>query len=686
MSVKITPKQTAAVLTLALAAVLSSPGRCQQDGSEWDRARAQLIATQRSGMGYAIAQWKQLTASDRFSFADYSRFLLTYPGFPLEDKLRGSAERALALGPVDAGSTAAFFDRYPPLSNVARGRYAEALAALGRREAPVVALAAWRGGSLATQSEGSLFALYGRSFTPADHDARMNALLWAGDGTAAARQIAYVSPAARARFAARLALVQGTAPVSAAAPIPGAPGAVPVDLLSGAGSAAAPTPLVSPLIQPDRGDALADAGYVWNHLRRARASGNGYGAVQLLATRPRATVPALDPQKWVSESLAVAKGADTASAVQIATRTDDALPRGLDISRATFKLRDDYTSLMWLGGTKALWQLSDPSAAAVLFYRYGAAAQTPQTRAKGFYWAGRALGPVEGRRYLEMAAAYPDQFYGMLALERLGRPLPSLVSAPRRQPSPAERAAFNAKPLTQAVREVAREADWPVTVRFFKEIAGQAESETDYVLVADLAREIGRRDLGVILDQAAHADGYGEFRAAGFPLIPVPPGADWTMVHALSRQESQFAQNAISHAGARGLMQLMPRTAREQAGKVGLSYSDDALLSDPATNLRLGDAYFARMMSYYNGCYPLAVGAYNAGPGNVNRWLAANGDPRTGSVDWITWIEKIPISETRNYIQRVLENAVVYEAMNPAHARFTGPSPLSQFLGKRPGG
>jgi soluble lytic murein transglycosylase len=685
-------KRIAGTLVLALVAGLSAPARCQQqpaqDGSEWDRARAQLIATQASGMGYAIAQWKQLTASDRFSFADYSRFLLTYPGFPLEDKLRGSAERALALSPVDPGSTAAFFDRYPPLSNVARGRYAEALAALGRREAPVVALAAWRGGSLTTQSEGNIFALYGRSFTPADHDARMNALLWAGDSAAAARQIAYVSPAARARFAARLALAQGAAPVSAAAPIPGVPGAVPVDLLGQALPPSAPTPLVSPLVEPDRGDALADAGYVWNRLRRARASGNGYAAVQLLATRPRATVPVLDPQKWVSESLAVAKGADTASAVRIATRTDDALPAGLDISRAAFKLRDDYTSLMWLGGTKALWQLSDASDAAVLFYRYGAAAQTPQTRAKGFYWAGRALsmgagGPAAGRRYLEMAAAYPDQFYGMLALERLSRPLPSLASAPRRQPSAAERAAFNAKPLTRAVREVAREADWPVTVRFFKEIAGQAESETDHVLVADLAREIGRRDLGVILDQAAHADGYGEFRAAGFPLIPVPPGADWTMVHALSRQESQFAQNAISHAGARGLMQLMPRTAREQAGKIGLSYSDDALLSDPATNLRLGDAYFARMMSYYNGCYPLAVGAYNAGPGNVNRWLAANGDPRTGSVDWVTWIEKIPISETRNYIQRVLENAVVYEAMNPAHARFTGPTPLSQFLGRR---
>ncbi len=684
-------------LTLLLGACLASPGQCQQtgqqqDGSEWDRARAQLIATQSSGMGFAIARWKQLVASDRFGFADYANFLTSYPGFPQEDKLRASAERALSAGAdggaVDARATVAFFDRFPPLSNVARGRYAQALAALGRPEAAGVALAAWRGGSLSPDAEGNLSALYGRSFTQADQDARMNALLWAGDGAAAARQIAYVSPAARARFAARLALVQGVAPIDAVVPLPGLPGALPMDLL---GQSALPNlPLANPIIQPDRGDAMADAGYVYNRLRRARARGDSAQAVRLLADRPQATVPVLDPQKWISDSLSVARSADAASAVRIATNTDNALPPRLDISRSPFKLRDDYTSLMWLGGTKALWTLGDPARAAVLFYRYGMGAQSPQTRAKGLYWAGRALmqsGAAEaGRRYLQTAAGYPDQFYGMLALERLGRPMPVLVNSPHRQPTAAEQAVFDARPLTQAVREVAREGDWPVTVRFFKEIAARADSETDAVLVANLARDIGRRDLGVILGQAARADGYGDFRQAGFPLIPVPPGADWTMVHALARQESQFAQNAVSYAGARGLLQLMPRTAREQAGKVGLSYSDAALLSDSGLNLRLGDAYFARMMSYYNGCYPLAIGAYNAGPGNVNRWLAANGDPRNGGIDWVTWIEKIPISETRNYIQRVLENAVVYEEMNPGHARFAGPNPLSGFLGRRTAG
>jgi soluble lytic murein transglycosylase len=282
-----------------------------------------------------------------------------------------------------------------------------------------------------------------------------------------------------------------------------------------------------------------------------------------------------------------------------------------------------------------------------------------------------------------MAALYPDHFYGQLSLERLGRAIPNLDMMPGDVPTAEQRHAFMARPLTRAVREVAREADWQTGVRFFREIAEQATTEAEHVLVADLAREIGRRDLAVILSQSAHIDGHGNFRRTGFPTIPTPPGADWSMVHAISRQESQFAMNAISHAGARGLMQLMPGTAREQAGKLGLSYNMPALLTDATYNIQLGDGYFARMLAYYDGSYPLAVGAYNAGPGNVNKWLAANGDPRNGSIDWITWIERIPISETRNYIAKVLENAVVYQHLYPDKSQRLGKFPLSSFLGKR---
>jgi len=164
--------------------------------------------------------------------------------------------------------------------------------------------------------------------------------------------------------------------------------------------------------------------------------------------------------------------------------------------------------------------------------------------------------------------------------------------------------------------------------------------------------------------------------------VPAGQEGSWTLVHAITRQESQFANNAVSHAGARGLMQLMPGTAAQEAGRIGLAFDASALMSQPGYNLKIGDTFFTRMLNYYSGSYPLAVAAYNAGPGNVNKWLRANGDPRTGSVDWIDWIERIPIQETRNYVQRVMENAVVYEAMNPDKAHYRGANALSHFLGK----
>ena len=637
---------------LLLMSVMSVPAYAQ-DGSDWDRARAQIAASPRTAMAQAVERWRLLSRNEGYGFSDYSSFLMTYPGFPEEDKLRTYAERALQRETVDYPRLLAYFDRVKPTTNPARALYALALSSARRAEARDYAVQAWRGGSMSPAAAATLLSMYGAAFTPSDHDARMNALLWAGDSLQAQQQNAYVSPGARSMFMARLALIQGNPPELIGLPV---------------------TP-----------DMLRDPGYIYNRVRQLRQSGNSPAATQLLLTRPPAAAPPLDPAKWIAELLNAARGADSVSAVRLAASVDDAFAPGTDVSRLGFKLRDDYTSLMWLGGTRAL-AAGDAAAAAPLFYRYGAAAKTPQTRSKGFYWAGRALAlradTPGAARYFEMAAAYGDQFYGMLALERLGRPLPAFNAAPSGLVTAAQRAAFNARPIVSAVREVARDFDWQTTVRFFREVSDQAVTEADHLLVADLARTIGRRDLGVILGQSAHTDGFGNFQTVSFPLIPTPPGSDWTMVHAIARQESQFAANAVSHAGARGLMQLMPGTAREQAGKLGLSYEPGSLMVDTSYNIRLGDGYFARMMDTYGGSYPLAVAAYNAGPGNVNRWLRDNGDPRRGGIDWIAWIERIPLTETRNYVQRVVENAVVYEAMNPTRARYRGANPLSHFLGK----
>jgi soluble lytic murein transglycosylase len=605
----------------------------------------------------AVARWQQLTSNDRMAFADYAGFALAYPEFPRMEVIRANAESALER---DLSATpqqiAAYFDRFPALTNPARARYALALSTLARPEAREAARAAWRGGEMSSSAEAYLLGLYSPAFTPEDYDERMRALLWQGQAEVAARTINSASPANRGLFMARLSLLQGQEPAAIGLPQPAT--------------------------------ASSDPGYVFNLARYYRKSGQAARGQQLLATRAAFVRPPHDAEDMVTEMLVQAKGASASTAAAIASKVDDLFVPGTDISALSYKLRDDYTSLMWLGGTKALWSLGDGNQAAPLFYRYGSAARTPQTRSKGFYWAGNASAQAgnvaEANRYFEMAAKYPEYFYGQLALERLGRALPQFQQVALAQPTPADTAAFNARPLVQAIRSTARNGtDWRTERYFFTALADQAQTAGQMQLVANLAAELGLPELAVVVGRVAPEKELSGFTGVGFPVVTTPMGADYTMVHAIARQESEFDRDRVSHAGARGLMQLMPATANEQAGKLGVAYMSASLTGDPQYNIRLGDAYFARQMDYYGGSYPLAVAAYNAGAGNVNKWLRANGDPRTGSVDWLRWIEQIPIFETKNYVQRVLENAVVYEALHPERTRFGTARGVSQLIGKR---
>ncbi len=717
-------RRSAALLLLTMVC-LSVPAQCQ-DGSEWDRARAQLVASQPTGMAQAISRWQMLSASDSYDFSTYAGFLLAYPGFPDEPKLRTAAEKALANGGADPARIIAFFDRFPPLTNPGRAQYALALATLGRPEAAGIAHAAWRGGSMSDSAEASILQNYGARFTTADYDARIDALLWDGNVIQASRALGRTSSQVRLNAQARLAILGSSGSTGDAygevagadgsivrgGTVPGEDGSIVRGGVSSSGGGSSgwgsggmnsggmapggygPGGYGSGGYGPggyapssfSSSGQLDDPGYVFTRARQLWQSRQTESAASLLGTHPSFTARPLDQRKWIALLLAVARGASPDSAVRVAERVDDSFAPGTDVSQLSFPVRDDYTSLTWLGGTQALWVLHNPERAAALFYRYGSAGRTPQTRAKGFYWAGRALARVgqseKARRYFTAAAAFPDQFYGMLALERLGQPLPSLLDPPHPSPTPAERTNFYNRPITQAVREVAREGDWQTTIRFFREISAQATTETGPALVAELARSLGRRDLGVVLGQSAGNDGTSSFRDVSFPLMPVPPGSDWTMVHAITRQESQFSQNAVSRTNARGLMQLMPGTASDQSAKLGIPYNYAGLTTNPSYNIELGDAVFSHLMTIYNGCYPLAIAAYNSGPGNVNKWLRDIGDPRQ-SDNWVDWIEHIPFTETRGYVQHVIENAVVYEALYPAHARYRGAYPASHFLTKR---
>ena len=632
-------------LALAAAPLLVSPATAMAQETVSDRARSDLVATAPTRMSQAIDRWERLTANGNTDagFNAYAGFVLAYPDFPKETLLRARAENALDEEAVGANQLVAFFDRKPPLTNTARARYALALAALQRPEAFNVARAAWRGGAMSSPSEAYLVGLFGARFAPEDNDARMAALLWQGETEAALRMVNQVSPAHRELYVARLALIGGSLPESAGATTPA--------------------------------NARTDPGYVYNLANQYRGSGNLPAAIDLLANRPQFAGLPHKAEDYVSLALRVANGAGASDAVAIASKVDDLFAPGTDISEGSFVLRDKMTDLMWLGGTKALWSLGDGRRAAPLFYRYGTAAATPLTRSKGFYWAGKASESAgdrrEAERYYAMAAEHADYYYGQLALAALGRQMPTFTQLPAVQPTPQQKAEFDGDPLVAAIRTLAsNRRDWRTERAFFEAISDKADSAVEMRMVADLARETGLDEMAVVAGMTAGEHGLTGFERLGFPTVPTHSGANWTMVHAIARQESEFDRNRVSHAGARGMMQLMPGTAREEAGKLGIQYLSANLTGSPSYNIQLGDAHFARLMDRYGGSYPLAIAAYNAGPGRVSQWLALNGDPRTGSIDWPTWIERIPSNfETRYYVMRVIGNAVTYANMNPDKSR-----------------
>lgn len=661
---------------LALAAALLIPttahaSELTPEQMAWYRAQMGLAATSgpppsTSSVGDAVMEWRRLTANTGASFDQLSRFLMANKGWPDNDKMRTRAEKAISLDSYDPQRTLAYFQTYPPQTASGQLRYALALNASGRREDAAAAVRrAWTSGPLDDYETSRALAMFPGAITPADHDARMDRLLWLGATAAASRQLAYTSPDKRNVFAARLAMRNAS-----------------VDAAFQASAAESANPALT----------RTDAGYITDKATWLRKAGR-VGEARALLAAPRSLSKApTDPEEWLETLLTNARqasdGGDKTTAYNIARQLDDAFAPGTVIRETSLSVRDDYTSLAWLAGQLAYRDLRRPAEAVRLYRAYGEAARSAQTRTKGFYWAGRAALAAGDRStanaHFADAAQHYDQFYGQLALERLNRPQPRPTPDPTIQVSNDERREFEDDRLVRAARALGEIGAWREQSQFLRALAQQATSPADHILAGKLASQIGRPDLGVMIGRSAQANSLDAVEVSGFPTVRVPAGheGNWTFIHAITRQESQFDRQAISHAGARGMMQLMPGTAREVAGKLGMSYDAGSLTTDTNYNMMLGSTYFQQMLRYFGGSYPLAVAAYNAGPGNVNKWLRANGDPRGGGIEMVDWIEEIPIFETRNYVQRVLENAVVYDTLRDGSGS-RQQAPLSFYLGKR---
>ena len=611
----------------------------------------------------AVNLWRQLRESSGYSFAQYAALLIPYRGWPDETRMRGWAEKAMRPG-ENPTSVIAFFTNDEPKTGNGWARLAEAYSSTGRpTEALDAARNAWAAADLSPYDEQSIWARFGGSFTRADQDRRADALLFAKKPEDAARFLSSTSLERQAAFAARVAMQQEA-------------------------------PDAEARYQAVIGKVTSDAGLMMDRARYLRAHNYDQAARDLAARQHDFIYRPADPERFNDLLLILSNDAaqdrQWQTAYRIASQIDDVLPQGSNVSDQPIGIRDNYTSLAWLAGSVALDRLNQPRNAMAMFDRYGRAGKSLQVQTKGDYWAGRAAlaaGQFQtANNYFQQAAAYPELFYGQLALERLGRNVQAPPQAvPQYVTTAAQRTAFNARPLVQAVRLLGQQGRSTEQALFVRALAESLDNDSDRYLAVDLAQQIGRPDLPVWTARMARIKGSMFYVKQAYPSLGASVGSDlWSLAHGIARQESSYDPYAISHAGARGMMQLMVGTAREQAGKMGVGFDSYRLISDPNYNVMLGSAYFRRMMDRWNGSVPLAVASYNAGSGNVAKWVNTYGDPR-GQVDVLKWIEAIPYTETKAYVQRVIENSVVYDSLRSPNQQQTAMH-VSRYLGKgRPG-
>ncbi len=317
-------------------------------------------------------------------------------------------------------------------------------------------------------------------------------------------------------------------------------------------------------------------------------------------------------------------------------------------------------------GWIALSFLDDAKTAATHFAKMAALSTLPDSVTQANYWLGRALTKsgkaADGKAAFKIAAAYPTVYYGLLARQELGLKPVELRAMPAWKDSEA---AFNRNEVVQAINLLVANGETDKAGTLLRTLAQSLKTGGELVLAARLAQTIDAHHLAIsiadIADQRGMPLDIFSFPKDGLPASKVA-AVDTAAIYAIARQESRFQVNAVSSSGARGLMQLMPGTAKETAGKIGLAYSAAKLTSDPLYNTQLGASYLDRQLETYDGSLLLAAAAYNAGPGNANKWITAFGDPRSSNVDPVTWVELIPFQETRKYVQRVFGNYMVYRA------------------------
>jgi len=575
-----------------------------------------------------LAEWIVLRSDDNGASVErYRAFIAANPSWPSQTFLRRRLEAALWDDRREDAIVWSWFENESPVS--AKGKFALARTMIGRGDkanAERLVKDAWRNDTMSEDVETTALDLFGALITPGDHKARMDLLLYGSEHEAALR-------AAKRLGSGEVALARAR--------------------IAGYAKASNTRALLEAVPHELRGD----PGYLFSRIQLLRREEKFAEAAQLMMSTPK------DPGRlhnldewWIERRLLARKMIDVGehrTAYLIAR--DAALP-----SRDIYKTEQEFTA-----GWIALRFLNDPATAAQHFARIGVGSVNPTTLARAGYWRGRAAEAAgrsqEAHSAYAAAAEQSTSYYGQLARAKLGLPQIELNGA-----QGARGRSIDRLEIVRAVQLLYELGEGEIAVPVMADMGENGDADA-LVGLGELASRQGDARAMLLVGKAALNRGL-PFDFYAYPVVGIPPfrsigpDVEQSIVYAIARQESAFNPAVVSPAQAYGLMQVTPDAGKYVCKKYGASFDLGRLKNDPVYNAALGAAELGGLIEDYRGSYIMTFAAYNAGRGSVKKWIDRYGDPRDPKVDAVDWVELIPFSETRNYVQRIMENLQVYRA------------------------
>jgi soluble lytic murein transglycosylase len=575
-----------------------------------------------------LAEWIILRSEDNGASVErYHAFIAANPSWPSQTFLRRRAEAALWDDHRDDSTVWAWFENESPVS--AKGRFALARVMLARGDranAERLVREAWRNDAMSEDTENAALNLFGALLTAGDQKARMDLLLYGSEHDAALRAARRLGSDEVALAKARIATFRKSSNTRA-------------------------------LLEAVPRELHGDAGYIFSKIQLLRREEKFAEAAQLMLSAPKSADRLYNVDEWwVERRLLSRKMLDVGenrTAYLIAR--DAALP-----ARDIYKTEQEFTA-----GWIALRFLRDPATAAQHFARIGVGSVNPTALARAGYWQGRAAEAAgrsqEARAAYAAAAEHSTSYYGQLARAKLGLPQIELNGAPAARGRGIERLE-----IVRAVQLLYALDEREIAIPIFADMGENGDPDA-LVGLGELTSRNGDARGMLLVGKAALNRGL-PFDFYAYPVTGIPPfksigpEVEQSIVFAIARQESAFNPADVSAAQAYGLMQVTPDAGRYVCKKYGAGFDLGRLKNDPVYNAALGAAELGGLIEDYRGSYIMTFAAYNAGRGSVKKWIERYGDPRSPKVDAVDWVEQIPFAETRNYVQRVMENLQVYRA------------------------